>query len=158
MDPHTYIFANIENRRLSLTEQTILEFVLDLSKVHSSRSRVHYLFLHLTLRDLTCAAWLKSCKVTILGQNPSVHTRSTIFFPSTFKKPKSANFWMKIIIPNHCKSSGSKFVHSSIIRYNVMYHLNSSHFAGCWCWFVCNFVGHRALRKLTCARVKCCVT
>jgi len=47
---------------------------------------------------------LKSCRVTVFVQNSSVHTPSTIFFPSTFKNPKSANFWVKILIPNHCKS------------------------------------------------------
>jgi len=92
-----------------------------------------------------------------MGQNPSIHTPNTILFPSTFKILKSANFWVKIIIPNHCKSSGSKFLRSSSIKYQVMYHLKSSHFDGFWCWFVSNFVGHRAWRKLTCARVKCCV-
>jgi len=51
-------------------------------------------------------------------------------------KTQSAKFWVKIFIPNHCKSSGSKFLHSSSIKYQVMYHLNSSHFADFWYWFV----------------------
>jgi len=67
----------------------------------------------------------------------SVHTPSTILFPSTFKNPKSANFWVKIFIPNHCKSSGSKFLRSSSIKHQVLYHLNSSHFVGFCAWFVC---------------------
>jgi len=81
-------------------------------------------------RYLSTVALLNSRRVTAFVQNPLVNTPSTIFFPSTLKNPKSAKFWVKIFIPNHCKSSGNKFLRSSSIKYQVMYHLNSSHFAG----------------------------
>ncbi|AES60308.1 hypothetical protein MTR_1g043440 [Medicago truncatula] len=57
--------------------------------------------------------------VTVFVQNPSVQTPNTIFFPSTFTNPKSAIFWIKIFIPNHCKSSGSKFLRSSSTKYKI---------------------------------------
>jgi len=93
------------------------------------------------LRELTRA------KFTVFVQNPSVHTPRTIFFPSTSKNPKSAIFLVKIFIPNHCKSSGSKFLHSSSIKYQVVYHLNSLDFTDFCAWFVS--FGKKVVRELT---------
>jgi len=112
---------------------------------------------NLALRYLSNAAWVKSRKVTVFVQNPSVHNPSTIFFPSTFEIPKSAKFWVKIFILNQCKSSGSKFLRSSSINYQVLSHLNSSHFADFCAWYVWFSWDTRAWRKLTCAEVKGCV-
>jgi len=92
--------------------------------------------LYIPLRYLSRAVLLNSSRVYVSVQNSSVHTPNTIFFPSTFKNPKSANFLVKILITNHCKSSGSKFLRSSNIKYQVMYHLNSSHVARFCTWFV----------------------
>ena len=86
---------------------------------------------------------------------PSRQPQNSIFsFPSTPKNPKSANFWVKIFIPNHCKSSGNKFLRSSSIIEQVMYPQNSSHFD--WFFWLWRFFvsRHRAQRELTHARFK----
>ena len=58
-------------------------------------------------------------------------------FPPPLKTQKVRIFGVKILISNHCKSSGSTFLRTSIIKYQVLYYQNSSHFAGFCVWFVC---------------------
>jgi len=82
----------------------------------------------LPLRDWIHAAWVNLRWILFSIKTQQATTQLHFFFPSTSKNPKSANFWVKIFVPNHCKSSGSKFLRSSSIIEQVMYQQNSSFF------------------------------